>query len=279
MRFEEGRKAEALDDLVAATLLGRHVSRDSILIAMLVGDAIERRVGETIALALPGLDAGMLKGLKARLDALPPAGRPAAAMKFEEVFIVDWLVRKIKGARDRESLLTFLGRISQLSEEGGRGGVKSPREQGQVFLDQCGGTVDGVLKMAEELRSSYSLMAGKLELPPDRFVKEYDREMMERSGNPCFRLFPALDKVRMAQARADVRRALLSAAIAVQLNGPAALPDQPDPIVGGAFEYIPFEGGFELRSRWKLDDKLPAKWQLEEGFNKPVVLTVGRRGK
>ena len=139
--------------------------------------------------------------------------------------------------------------------------------------------MDGVLKMAEELRSSYSLMAGKLELPPDRFVKEYDREMMERSGNPCFRLFPALDKVRMAQARADVRRALLSAAIAVQLNGPAALPDQPDPIVGGAFEYIPFEGGFELRSRWKLDDKLPAKWQLEEGFNKPVVLTVGRRGK
>ena len=84
MRFEEGRKAEALDDLVAATLLGRHVSRDSILIAMLVGDAIERRTARTIALALPGLDAGMLKGLKARLDALPPAGRPAAAMKFEE---------------------------------------------------------------------------------------------------------------------------------------------------------------------------------------------------
>jgi hypothetical protein len=34
-----------------------------------------------------------------------------------------------------------------------------------------------------------------------------------------------------------------------------------------------------LRTRWKRDDQLPAKWQLEEGFNRPVVLAVGRRGK
>jgi hypothetical protein len=37
-------------------------------------------------------------------------------------------------------------------------------------------------------------------------------------------------------------------------------------VAGGPFEYSAFDGGFELRSKWKLDDK-------------PPTLTVGRRGK
>lgn len=281
IHLEEGRKAEAVDDLVAATILGRQVSRDGILIAMLIGDAIERRTGDMIALILPELDAGTIRGLKARLDALPPGGRLAAAMKLEERFIVDWLVRKIKGAKDREALLTFLGQISNMSQPRER--TSSPMERGRDFLDHCGGTVDGALKMAEELRTGFALMAPKLELPPEQLVKEFDREMRERSANPFFTLFPGLDMVRMAQARADARRALLSAAIAVQLEGRAALEDHPDPIIGGPFEYAPFEGGFELRTRWKRDDQRPAKSQLEDGRpvdpRRPVVLAVGRRGK
>jgi hypothetical protein len=66
--------------------------------------------------------------------------------------------------------------------------------------------------------------------------------------------------------RADVRRALLAAAIAVQLEGRDALKNHPDPVGGGAFEYVAFEGGFELHSKLKVQDK-------------PVALTVGRRGK
>jgi hypothetical protein len=66
----------------------------------------------------------------------------------------------------------------------------------------------------------------------------------------------------------EVRRALLSAALAVQLEGRAALKNHPDPVVGGLFEYTTFPGGFELRS----------KWQLDAGLLKPLVLTVGQRG-
>jgi hypothetical protein len=64
IRFEEGRNAEAIDDVVAALALGRQVSRDGIITMVLVGYAIEHRVSETLARDLPKLNAGMLKDLK-----------------------------------------------------------------------------------------------------------------------------------------------------------------------------------------------------------------------
>jgi hypothetical protein len=123
-------------------------------------------------------------------------------------------------------------------------------------------------------------MAKKLDLPLDQFEKEWDREVKKQAGNQVFNwVFPALHKVRLAQLRADVRRALLSAAFAVQLDGRDALKNHSDPVVGGPFDYVAFEGGFELRSKWKLDDKLRSKWKLDEQFAKPLALTVGQRGK
>src|SRR5262249_53060435 len=104
--------------------------------------------------------------------------------------------------------------------------------------------------------------------PPDQVAKEFEREEKKLAGNPVYQVFaPVLHNVRSRQAQAEVRRALLSAAVAVRLDGRDALERHPDPVAGGPFEYVPFEGGFELRSTWKPD---PAE---------PLVLTVGRRGK
>src|SRR5579871_1613698 len=129
---------------------------------------------------------------------------------------------------------------------------------------------------------SYARMAKQLLSPLDQFQEEFERESKkQRSSNPVFHVFfPALDRVRWSQARMDVRRALLSAAIAVQLDGREALMKHPDPVVGGPFEYTAFEGGFELRSKLKLDEKLRTKWKLvDERAGEPLTLTVGRRGK
>jgi hypothetical protein len=268
MRFEEGRSADAIDDVVAAMTLGRRVSLDGINSMVLTSYAIEHRMSEVLALYVPKLDAKMIKALKKRLDALPPGGSPATALKFEEQFALDWLVSKIKEAKDKESLLTLL---SQLCD--------SP-EKGRAFFKECGGTAEGVLKFAEETRQCYARMAKKLDLSLDQFEKEWDREVKKQAGNQVFNwIFPALHKVRLAQLRADVRRALLSAAFAVQLDGRDALKNHSDPVVGGPFDYVAFEGGFELRSKWKLDDKLRSKWKLDEQFAKPLALTVGQRGK
>jgi hypothetical protein len=264
VRFEEGKSADAVEDLLAALTLGRQVSRNDVNIMVLAGYAIEHHVNETLALHLPQLPAGMIKDLKTRLNALPPGGTPAQATPFEEKSFLDWFVRKVKGAKDKESLLDLLAFLSHEPE--GKGG--DPAEKARKFLEECGGTKDGVLKCAEETRACYVLMAKKLELPPDQFEKEFEREKLKQARNPVFQVFfPALVNMRRAQARADVRRALLAAALAVQLDGRDALKNHLDPVAGGPFEYVGFEGGYELRSKVKGRD------------DNPLALTIGRRGR
>jgi hypothetical protein len=262
-RFEEGGSAEAIDDMVAALTLGRHVSADGSLIGVLVGYSIEGRTNDAIALDLPKLDSGMIKNLKTRLDALPQGGTPAKALRTCEEKTLDWFIRKVKATKDKESLLAFLNWIGISEGKDRDSGAKA-----RAFLAECGGTAAGVIKFAEEVRPCYALISQKLDLPLDQFEKAFEREILQRAGNPVFKVFfPEVAKIRDSQARTDVRRALLSAALAVQLDGPDALKDHPDPVVGGPFEYAAFDGGFELRSKLMRTD------------NKPWALTVGRRGK
>ena len=74
IRFEEGHRVEAIDDIVAATSMGRQVSLDGSLIGVLVGYSIEGRMIDALALHLPKLEPSTINGLKARLDALPEGG-------------------------------------------------------------------------------------------------------------------------------------------------------------------------------------------------------------
>ncbi|HEY7310227.1 MAG TPA: sigma-70 family RNA polymerase sigma factor [Gemmataceae bacterium] len=263
LRFTEGQSAEAIDDIIAALTMARHISLDGTLESLWIGYEIEQRMSETLALYLPSIDSKMLRHLKSRLDALPPRGSVATATMRMEEELLTWIVGEVKEAKDKERLLAFL---SQLCGEKSAAAEKN-RAKGRAFLEACGGTAEGVVKSAEEMRSFSARLAKMLDLPPDQVAKAFEREETKRAGNPVFNLFsPVLHNVRRRQAQADVRRALLSAALAVQLNGRDVLKNHADPVVGGPFDYVAFEGGFELRSKWKLDDK-------------PVALTVGRRGK
>jgi hypothetical protein len=264
LRFAEGRNRDGVDDLLAALTLGRHVSLDGSLIGVLVGYSIEARIGEALALDLPKLDAGTIKDLKKRFDALPAGGRPAIALRICEEKTLDWFARKVKEAKDKETLLALFGPL--FLDERAR---KKPDllEKGRAFLAECGGTTAGVLKFVEETRPCYALIAKKLELPVDQFEKEFALEKQKQAGNPVYKaFFPAIQNVRRAQERAEVRHALLMAALAVQLDGRDALKQHPDPVGGGPFEYIGFAGGYELRSKLKGPEE------------KPITLTVGRRG-
>jgi hypothetical protein len=264
LRFEEGHNADAVADLVAAIAMGRHASLDGSFIGVLVGYSIEARVGEVIALYLPGLSAETIEGLKKRLDALPPGSDPALALRNNGENILNWFVHKVKQAKDPDRLLAVLGPL--LGERQGKGGDAAA--EARAFFQECGGTTAGVVRRAEEVRPAYALLATKLDLPLDQFEVEADREAKKRAGNPVFKLFfprQELIAMRRARARAEVRRALLQAAIAVKVDGRDALKQHPDPVVGGPFEYVPFKGGFELRSKLRQQD------------DKPVTLTVGRR--
>ncbi|HZU36622.1 MAG TPA: hypothetical protein VFA18_11965 [Gemmataceae bacterium] len=264
LRFEQGQSAKAVDDLVADITLARHASLDGSLIAVLVGYATEARATELLARYLPKLDAEAAKSLKTRLAALPAGATPAQAMKFEENAADVWLIHKAKETKDKESLLKLMGSLVTSEKEN-----RATRDKkAQEFLDACGGTADSVVRFAEQLRPSYARMAKMLELPLDQTESAWKREAKAEAGNPLFPvLSPVIPKVRQSQALADVRRALLLAAIDVQIGGQATLKDHPDPIGRGPFEYAAFNGGFELRSKW------PGPG------DKPVSLTVGQRGQ
>jgi hypothetical protein len=269
IRFEEARGAEAVEDIVAALTLARHVSHDGYLVSILVRYAIEERTSRTLAIHLPDLEPRILNDLRTRLDALPRGGSTAAAVRDEEKAGVDWLVRmtkeverRVKDGEDQEKVL------ASHSDEG------SIRE----FVQKCGGTTAGVLKFAEEMRPWYAQMAEIWDRPLDQFDKDQARDATKYAGNPVFQTFtPGIIKVRQAQARADVRRALLAAAIDLELGGRDAVKDalknHPDPVAGGPFEYQEFEGWFELRSKWKLGSRPLYR------DDTPLALTVGRRGK
>jgi hypothetical protein len=261
MRFTAGKNAEAIDDAVAALTLGRHASLDGSLIGVLLGYAIEAKVKEMLAVFLPKLDAGLLADLKRRLDALPAGNRPVLAIRQCEENTIDWLIHKVKGAKDKESLVAMLLFVG-LSEKN-PGDLKA---RARAFVEECGGSAEGIIRFAEETRPSYALMARILDLPPDQFEKEFKLEETKRANNPVFKVFfPAMVQVRMSQARSEIRQALFTAALAVVRDGRGALNAHPDPIAGGPFEYTPFEGGFELRSNYKMTD------------GKPLTLTVGQR--
>ncbi len=264
LRMEEGRKAEAMEDLVDAMTLGRQVSAGGVLILVLMSYNIEQRLEEALARFLPQWDAATVRELQKRMAALPPGERPATAMKIEEEAGMDWLARRFKEKKDLDGMLQVLGFL--LLQEGED--REHAKEKARAFLEAAGGTREGVLKKIDETRSVYQRMAEKLDLPLDQFEKEFASETEKNAGNPVFKtFFPALVKVRQAQARMEVRRALFAAALAVRLDGPGSLKEHPDPVMGGTFEQVSFEGGFELRSRMKGKD------------DKPLVLIVGQRGK
>jgi hypothetical protein len=267
MRFEEGRNSLAVGDILDGMALGRHVSQDGLFIVLLVGYNIEHRMNDALAQYLPKLNAKEIQDVKTRLATLPAGGSAAKSLLLEEKFGLDWLIRTVKDTKDEEKLLAQLAPLF-MKEGPGRSTPQEQVAKAREFVKACGGTADGMIRFAEKVRPSYSHLASKFDPPPGEFEKEFQSEEKKQFANPVFEvMFPALRKVHQQQARAYVRRALLSAAIAVQLEGRGAEKNIPDPVIGEPFEYVAFEGGFQLRSKLKGQD------------NQPFSITIDRRGK
>src|SRR5262249_32755387 len=141
LRFEAGQSAVAIDELLAAMTLGRQVSMDRSIMTGLVAYNIEHRAIEILARYLPRLDAKTMEDLKTRLDALPPFGSQATALLTSERESLSWFIRKVKEAKDKESLLSFLSWVG-ISEEVDR----DSGEKSRAFLESRGGTAEGVIK-------------------------------------------------------------------------------------------------------------------------------------
>jgi len=151
---------------------------------------------------------------------------------------------------------------------------KDVAQEARAFLAACGGNKEGVLKQTQAARPAYKRWAKNLSLPLDQFQKFWEREEKEvlPTNIVIKTMAPALQHCRLTEARYEARRKLLNAAIAVQLEGQQALKSHPDPFGNGPFEYSAFDGGFELKSKLKLQ-------KGKDNAEIPMSLVIGKRNK
>ena len=177
-----------------------------------------------------------------QFDALPGGSNLQKAIADEKV-VRNGLLVISDGATSRDQLIE---RLLQMAPALG-----SNRTLVSEIVDRCGGSVSGFVKCVQEQESFCSSWAARFSLSPEQFEKEYQSELQPLSmTNPVIRVMtPNLPRFRWAEAYTQTRRALLRAAIAVQLDGMRGLNQNPDPYDGKPFSYKSLDHGFRLESR------------------------------
>jgi hypothetical protein len=220
-----GKQTAAVDDLVDVLALAHHIGVDSVLIGLVVQDAIETQGLEALARILPDLNAGACRHLANRLRSLPREGTFQDALRAEKDIIL-------------------AGSIQQLQQA-----QVVPNKGLEAVLRAAGGP-KGPVTLMEEVGAYYDEVAKLPPLPRDEFRKRLAELNKKLESNPFGKLLlPALQKVLAAEDRTQAKRALFQAALAVVQGGPEALKTIRDPFGDGPFEYRALKHGFELKSQ------------------------------
>lgn len=94
--LQNGRQAEARDDLLAAFTLGRNVSRDGVLVSALVQLAIENITESVVLENFFQLQPETLQQIVDGINAAPARGTIAQCIPAERHSFHDWLLRKVE---------------------------------------------------------------------------------------------------------------------------------------------------------------------------------------
>jgi len=138
--------------------------------------------------------------------------------------------------------------------EATEGKPRDPAEMGRRFLAECGGTADGVLKNSPK-RCAQPQVDGRSSIC--RSIQSRASSIARRprqAGNPVFKGFSR------PQTMSAVAGPILMREHALRRHwGPARRPRLPEGHFTDAVSAVPrgvhaFPGGFELRSKWKMDD-------------------------
>jgi hypothetical protein len=258
--LQNGRQAEARDDLLAAFTLARNGSRDNSLIAVLVQIAGEAIVNSTVAANFGRFAPETLKELVEGFDAAPARGTMANAIATTEAHcFADWAEARIPELRkeypnDDARVLDGFRDVFQDSGDGGQPGTNLwPR-----IVTAANGTSEGFLKLVHQTKPMYSRLIAIAILPKPEFdeqIKLFDADV-QKSTNPLVPcLFPALEKARAREFTALTDLAMVRAAVEYKLHGEAGLQTVPDPYGNGPFQFQRFvfkgvDRGFELKSTY-----------------------------
>jgi hypothetical protein len=260
--LQQGRPADACEDLVASLVLGRNLSRDGTVISVLVQIAIEAIVCDAIAENFGQFPPEVLHQLVAGLDGPPARGTMAAAVLNEKAAFNDWAWRRILELRQQnpgndakvmEGIRHFLGLAPPPPDEG---------DSWERLTQAAGGTSEGVLRLIQEDARMCERAAVVVALPYKEYesqVKVFSREF-EKSPNPFVtNAVPGFLRGRAKELRMQVVLAMVRAAVEYKLHGEQGLQSVADPCGQGPFalKRFVFEGvdrGFELRSAFDVGD-------------------------
>jgi hypothetical protein len=269
--LQHGNQAGARDELLAAFVMARNVSRDGTLIGALCQHAEEAIVLDTVAANFGQFSSETLQQLADGFEAAPPLGTVAATIATEKSLGPEWLANEIQELQRHNAGNDAKVMEAIHEDEVARGfdnyyGSKyTGNEEGsdtnvwQRIFVSSGGTSDGLLKLVREMEPLYPRLAAIMSLPEKEYegqVKEFDAEIAN-SQNPLVSvLSPVLvERARRREFRIQAWEAMVHAAVEYKLHGEAGLKSVMDPFGNGPFDFqrFNFEGvdrGFELKSAY-----------------------------
>lgn len=285
--FQQGRPADACNDLIAALALGRNLCRDGTLISLLVQIAIENTVFMTVAGNFHQFTPETLKQLIDGLDAAPARRTVAACIPTEKFFFDDWRLRQILELQKDNpgNDAKVMKGIHQLFRN-----VEDPQQEETDFWKRltqaAGGTSDGVIKLIHDRERVYEKLAVLLALP----YREYENQMKEfseevqKSSNPFIsESFPGILKSRGKEFAILVKLAMVHAAVEYTLHGEAGLKSVMDPCGKGPFAFQRFlfesvDRGFQLKSAY-VGGEFPEVLIFVEKEGTPFRITGPKAGQ
>ena len=260
--LQHGNQIGARDDLLAAFVLARNVSRDDTLIGALVQQACEAIIFATITGNLGQFSPETLQQLEAGFEAAPALGTMASAIITEKSNHVDWLVNKIRqlppeNPENEANLLAAIQKDKELEALENNGDNPATNFWPRA-LAAAGGTRDGILKLIRDTEPLYLRLVKIMALPPPEYEEQIQQfaPEIQQSQNPFVQLlFPDPLRPRVREFKIQAWQAMVRAAVEYKLHGEAGLKSVQDPFGNGPFTFqrFVFEGvdrGFELKSAY-----------------------------
>jgi hypothetical protein len=279
--LENGREAEARDDLLAALVLGRNLShaKDSVVISVLVSIAIENMVdGSMVAPNFGRFSPETLRQLVEGFDAAPAMGTMADATGAEVSMHQQWLIAAVQRVREQHP-----GNDAAV--------VAELANYWPVLTNAAGASSEGILKMEQDSEPMLARFPAIMALPHGEYEKQIEQFIAEVQKSGDFILaseVPALQKARQKEFACQVVQAMTRAAVAYKLSGQEGLQSVRDPFGNGPFaiqRYV-FEGvdcGFALKSAYTGLGNASAFAVVEKagtpcpsGFGKQVLEALGQ---
>lgn len=254
--FERRHDEQALDDIIAAMTIARHVSHDGTIIGVMLAYSIDMSATQVLAAYLTQIDTELVERTMTRRRAAPDMMSMQDAVRSEVKFI-DWAVDKLSVEGEGQ----LLDLCSTLTTS------KSQTEE----LLVAGGNREQFLQQLESLRPLYGEMQMLLALPHEQFEARY-AEFFTRQieANPIAKFItPNVGAMHKASIVHSCRVALFEAAVAIRTQGASSLASHDDLFGDGPFERVNLPLPGQNKGAYRLNSK------LEREVGKPVSLAVG----